>query len=48
MTCGRQGTLARNDILKKAHTMTKANSMQGIEEHLNKAEKAFSDFKPLI
>ena len=37
-----------NDILKKARIMAKANSMQGIEEHLNNAEKAFADLKPLI
>ena len=37
-----------NDVLKKARTMAKNNSMQGIEEHLNNAEKAFADLKPLI
>lgn len=37
-----------NDVLKKARTMAKNNSMQGIEEHLTKAEKAFADLKPLI
>jgi flagellin-specific chaperone FliS len=37
-----------NDVLKKARTMAKNNSMQGIEEHLDKAEKAFTDLKPLI
>ncbi len=37
-----------NDILKKARTMAKNNSMQGIEEHLEKAAKAFADLKPLI
>lgn len=37
-----------NDILKKARTMAKNNSMKGIEEHLDKAAKAFADLKPLI
>ena len=37
-----------NEILKKARTMAKNNSMQGIEEHLEKAAKAFADLKPFI
>ncbi len=37
-----------NEILKKARTMAKTNSMQGIEEPLEKAAKAFTDLKPLI
>ena len=37
-----------NEILKKARTMAKNNSMKGIEEHLDKAAKAFADLKPLI
>ena len=37
-----------NEILKKARTMAKNNSMQDIEEHLQNAAKAFADLKPLI
>jgi hypothetical protein len=37
-----------NEILKKARTMAKNNSMKGIEEHLTNAAKAFADLKPLI
>lgn len=37
-----------NETLKKARTMAKNNSMQGIEEHLQNAAKAFADLKPLI
>ena len=37
-----------NEILKKARTMAKNNSMQGIEEPLQNAAKAFADLKPLI
>jgi hypothetical protein len=37
-----------NETLKKARTMAKNNSMKGIEEHLEKAAKAFADLKPLI
>ncbi|WP_411725375.1 hypothetical protein [Methyloglobulus sp.] len=37
-----------NEILKKARTMAKNNSMQGIEEHLEKAAKSFTDLKGFI
>ena len=37
-----------NEILKKARTMAKNNSMQGIEEHLEKAAKSFTELKGFI
>jgi hypothetical protein len=37
-----------NEILKKARTMAKNNTLEGIDEHLEKAAKAFADLKPLI